>query len=360
MVLGSFQLKPAQRPRPPYLYQKPQQLADGLPVQSLTQQHIDTTLFYKFFNSLPSVKKHKLNSMLLLRNDTLVLDQYFGSYNLVRTHDLRSATKSITSLLTGIAIDQGFIRSIDDPIHLYLKAYAAVQNTATPKTRITIRNLLTMSSGLDCNDRKSNSPGNEEKMYKKQDWNKFILELPVVHAPGDTSLYCTGGVVLLGQIIQNASGMKLDAFAAKYLFGPLGITQYQWNYFNDQKEVDCGGHLYLTPRDMAKIGLLVANQGMWKQKRVVSTNWIQQSTTKQTQVDRLDYGFLWWRFTFQLHEKTVDVITASGNGGQYIFIIPSLSIVAVFTGENYNSPNAKLPFSVLTKVILPSLSSAPN
>lgn len=351
ILMGSCQLEPEQRP--PYVYQQPQQLADGLPVQSLKQQRMDTTLFYKFFNQLPPAKKHNLSSMLLLRHDSLVLEQYFGNYNLTRAHDLRSATKSITSLLAGIAIDQGFIRSIDDPIHLYLKEYAAVQ---TPdKDDITIRNLLTMSSGLDCNDRQPSSPGNEEKMYKKNDWNQFILNLPVVREPGDSSLYCTGGVVVLGQVIQNASGMKLDAFADKYLFQPLGITGYQWQYFNDRKDVDSGGHLYLKPRDMAKIGLLVANKGRWKQQQVVSARWIEQSTAKQTQVDQIDYGFLWWRFPFQVNGKTVEAVTASGNGGQTIFIFPSLSVVAVFTGENYNSSNAKLPFDIVTKVILPSL-----
>ena len=197
-------------------------------------------------------------------------------------------------------------------------------------------------------------------MYRKKDWIQYVVDLPALANPGDTSLYCTGGVVLLGEIISQAAGMGLDTFASRYLFEPLGIKNAQWRYFNQQKKVDSGGHLHLTPRDMGKIGQLILNQGKWRGAQVVSENWIAVSTRVHTQVDKTDYAFLWWRIPFEVNGSVVQAICARGNGGQCIFVLPSLNLVAVFTGGNYNSPNAHLPFEIMKKVVLPSQPEAKN
>jgi CubicO group peptidase (beta-lactamase class C family) len=339
----------------PFQYQIPQKTVDNLDISSLENEGIDSTLYYKFFNSLPVPKEHKINSFLLLRNNKLVLEQYFGGYSIDKKHDMRSATKSITSLLVGIAIEKGFIKSENDPIINYLDDY----QTIIKDKNIRIIDLLNMNSGLDCNDWVPASTGNEEKMYNTKDWVKFILELNNKYPKSDTAVYCTGGVVVLGYIIQKASKMKLDAFALKYLFEPLGIMDYQWAYYNDNKHVDTGGHLFMKPRDMAKIGLLMQNKGIFNQKQVISEKWVEKCTSMQTKFydngKVINYGYLWWKQSFDFNAKTYSYSYAIGNGGQFIINLPSANVVAIFTGENYNAANTDLPFEVLKKVIIPSL-----
>lgn len=339
----------------PFEYQIPQKTTDNLDISSLEKEGVDSTLYYKFFNGLPVPKEHKINSFLLLRNNKLILEQYFGDYSIHKKHDLRSSTKSITGLLVGLAIENGFIKNENDPIVNYLDDYQGIIKDKS----IRIIDFLNMNSGLDCNDWVPASAGNEEKMYKKKDWVKFVLELNNKHPKNDSAVYCTGGVVVLGYIIQKASKMKLDAFALKYLFEPLGITDYQWAYYNDKKNVDSGGHLYLKPRDMAKIGLLVHNKGIFNQKQVIAEKWVEKCLSKQTKftVDNriINYGYLWWKESLVFNAKTYNYTYASGNGGQFIINIPAANVVAVFTGENYNSPNTSLPLEIVKRVIIPSL-----
>ena len=337
-----------------YTYTVPQQTSDGWRVNDLESQQIDSTLFYKFMDSLPKEKKHKIHSILIARNNRLVFEEYFGKYGAETRHDLRSATKSITSLLIGIALEKGYINSLDDPIFNYLKSYLPVENQ-DGKEKITIRHLLTVSSGLACDDWDKKSPGQEDKMYRKKDWIRHVLNLPMEYAPGDTARYCTGGVILLGEIIHQASGKHVDEFAAEYLFEPLGIINYNWSYIKKSKNVDSGGHIFMTPRDMAKIGQLVLSAGAWESEQIVSEEWIKLSTAQQTLLGGAHYGFLWWRLPFRLGEELSTAICARGNGGQYIMLLPDAQLMAVFTGGNYNSPNAQIPLNVMSKVILPSI-----
>jgi len=344
----------AAQSRPAYNYQIPARGNDGWVTAHLAEKEIDTTTIFSFFRTMSSEKGHGIHSILLFKNQHLVLEEYYGKYNASETHDIRSATKSITALLVGIALDKGFLQSIDDPINKYLSHYQPFKNPDARKDKITIRHLLTMSAGWECNDWDKKSDGQEDKMYRKKDWIRFVLDLPMENNPGDTSLYCTGGVVVLGEIIHHASGMKADEFSRKYLFQPLGIENYHWSYFGKKDKVDTGGHLYLTPRDMAKIGQLVLNKGEWNGQQLVSSSWINMITDIHTQIGNMKYGFLWWSIPFKIQGEEVTSICATGNGGQYIMIFPTLDLICVFTGKNYNSPKAQLPFHVMNKIMLPA------
>lgn len=337
-----------------FQYTVPPDLSDGWNTASPASQQIDSVLFYKFMNSLPKDRKHKIHSILLARDSVLVFEAYFGKYKTDTRHDLRSATKSITSLLIGIAIDKGFIASIDEPIATWLKPFWP-KEADDVKEKISIRHLLTMSPGLACDDWDKKSPGQEDKMYRKKDWIRHVLSLPMEFVPGDTARYCTGGVVLLGEIIHQATGLYADEFAAKYLFEPLGIKNYNWSYIHKTKQVDTGGHIFMTPRDMAKIGRLVLQKGKWNSEQIVSERWIEISTKRQMLLGGSEYGFLWWRLPFRLGDGLATAVCARGNGGQYIMIVPDAHIVAVFTGGNYNSPNALIPLNIMGKVIMPSI-----
>lgn len=336
-----------------YQYRSPSPQNDGLETSTLISAATDTTKLYKLYDQLLN-NEHKIHSTLLMVNDKLVLEEYFGDYGQDTTHDLRSATKQVISLLMGIALDKGIIEDIDDPISKYLKEPIPEKNKDPRKSEISIRHLLTMSTGLDCNDWDKKSAGQEDKVYRKKDWLQFTLDLPMVEDPGSTAKYCSMGVVLAAEIIAQASGMPISEFADQYLFKPMGITQLEWGHTTKTKAViPSAKRLYMRPRDLAKIGLLVFNKGKWNSQQLISEEWIQISTSKQIALTNLDYGFLWWQIPFNTKNGMQKAITATGNGGQYIFILEELDMVAVFTGGAYNSEEGKIPFAIVNEVFIP-------
>jgi CubicO group peptidase (beta-lactamase class C family) len=336
-----------------YTYFQPKDLGDGWKTNDLKSQNVDTTLIYKMFSQLKN-RKNKVHSVLLIKNDQLIIEEYFKGHSANQPHDLRSATKSIRSILMGIAIDKGFIDSVDDPIFKYLKSPIPKKNIDKRKDKITIRHLLTMSSGLDCNDWDKNSQGQEDKVYKKKDWLQYTLDLPMVNEPGKVSNYCSMGTVMIAEIVSQASGMTIDKFAEQYLFNPLGITNANWGHTSNKKVIPSAKRLYMTPRDMAKIGQLIINKGKWNGKQIISEKWVEESTTMKIKMAGVDYGYLWWNIPFKAKEKVFVSKLATGNGGQYIMVFPELDMVAVFTGGAYNSQEDKLPFAAMTDILLPT------
>ncbi len=339
-----------------YKYSQPKNLEDGWKTTNLQSQNVDTTRIYKLFSQLQH-RKNKLHSVLLVQHGKIVIEEYFNAYSGNKQHDLRSVTKSIRSILLGIAIDKGFIDNVDDPISKYLKNPIPTKNIDKRKDKITIRHLLTMSTGLDCNDWDKKSAGQEDKVYKKKDWLQYTLNLPMVNEPGVVSNYCSMGVVLIAEIIHQASGMSIDKFAKHYLFNTLGITNVGWGHTSNKEIISSGKRLYMTSRDMAKIGQLILNKGKWSEKQVVSEKWIEESTSPKTKITGIDYGYLWWNIPFKTNEKVIVSKVATGNGGQYIMVFPTLDMVAVFTGGAYNSQEDKLPFAIVNDIFLPTFTN---
>jgi CubicO group peptidase (beta-lactamase class C family) len=332
----------------------PHELAEPLPEAVAADVDMDGDTLARMTSELPPPAEHGLRSALVMRRGRLVLEQYWNGYDQAAQQDLRSATKSITSLLVGIAIDQQLIKGVGEPLSSFL---APVYPTLPSlKRNITLAHLLTMRSGLACNDRDEGSPGQEDKMYRERDWVRFFLELPSLGPPGEAAFYCTGGAVTLGRVIAEAARRPVSTFAEELLFAPLGIQGARWATFDDRRQTDTGGHLALRPRDMMRIGLLVLQRGRWGERQLVSREWIDQSTSEHTQLDGgKSYGYLWWRTTFPHRGRQVSAIFAGGNGGQYIFVIPDLELVAVFTGGNYNSKRAQRPFRLLERYVLPAV-----
>lgn len=338
-----------------YQYQQPQQSNDGWNSESLIDSGISTELIQQLFQYL-NTERHDIHSALVIRQSKLVVEEYFNDYSPDQTHDLRSVSKSIRSILLGIAIDEGFISSINDPISTYLKSHQPKKNLDPDKNSITIKHLITMSTGLDCNDWDKKSKGQEDKVYKKNDWIQYTLDLPMIHEPGAVSNYCSMGTVLLSEIISQASGMSIQSFTQQYLFDPLGIFNVKWAHTTDKEVIASAKRLHLTPRDMAKIGQLVLNEGSWNGQQIVARHWIQEATTTKTKITGIDYGYLWWNLPFQLEGQRQVAKIATGNGGQYIMAFPELELVVVFTGGAYNSEKDKIPFAIVRDVILPTFS----
>ena len=263
--------------------------------------------------------------------------------------DTRSATKSITDALIGIAIDEHKLRGVDAKVLTLLPERARrVQNPDPRKSAITIEDFLTMSSPLECDDWNDASRGNEERMYLVEDWAQFILGLPIrgrmrkgeqVESPpyGRFFSYCTGGVFTLSEVIEKATGEQTDRYAREKLFGPLGITNVEWVY-SPMNIPQTGGGLRLASRDLLKVAQLYLDGGKWQGKRIVSEAWVHTSTQPHARIDETtEYGYLWWLKSFKSGEKVYPAFFMSGNGGNKVVAIPGLDLAVVITSTNYNT-----------------------
>jgi len=290
----------------------------------------------------------KIGSVLVGRHGKLVYEGYFDG-DAASLRDTRSATKSITDILVGIAIDEHKLTGVDAKVSEILPEHARrAQNPDPRKSAITVEDFLTMSSPLECDDWNDASRGNEERMYLVEDWAQFIFDLPIrgrmrvgekPEAPpfGRYFSYCTGGVFTLSEVLAKVTGVRTDRYAQEKLFGPLGITDVQW-VFSPMNVPQTGGGLRLRSRDLLKIAQLYLNGGEWQGKRIVSEAWVKASTTPHARIDdATEYGYLWWLKSFAANGKSYPAFFMSGNGGNKVVAIPSLDMVVVITSTNYNT-----------------------
>ncbi len=329
----------------------PDLLDDGWEVSSLEAEGLAPEKLAELEQRLEAREYPAPDSLLIARHGKLIYERYWNGFQRDTPHDLRSATKSITSLLTGIALEQGHLPELDTPILPRLEKYAPFRNRDERKERLTLRHLLQMRTGLACNDWQEDSPGQEERMYDSNDWVKFVLDLPMAEEPGQTSSYCTGGVVVLGALVEDAVGVSFPEFSRRELFAPLGIERFEWQRAEGGR-TDTGGHLYLRPRDLAKIGQLMLDKGRWRGQQIVSEDWVEESTEGRHPLGGSNYGYLWWSNTFNGEGVLVETFYARGNGGQYVFVFPSLDMVAVFTGGFYNEPESALALELCGRFVL--------
>jgi CubicO group peptidase (beta-lactamase class C family) len=287
-----------------------------------------------------------ITSILVARHGTLVHETYFeGDADTLR--DTRSATKTVTGTLVGIAIDAGLLPGTGAKALSFFPGMQPVQNPDPRKDAITVEDLLTMSSVLECNDWNDFSRGNEERMYPVEDWISFALDLPVrgftrgdepaAQPHGRSFSYCTAGVVVLGGVLQTVAGKGADELARERLFLPLGIERARWVYSPLGLPMT-GGGLRLRSRDLLKLAQLYLNGGTWNGTRVVSDGWVRESMRPHARIDgRTEYGYLVWLKSYGPKGKEHAAAYMSGNGGNKIAIVSDLDLVAVLTSTNYNA-----------------------
>jgi len=285
-----------------------------------------------------------------------LFEAYAPGNNPDKRHDIRSATKSVTALLVGELVEDGLLASPKKRFSEILPEVFAQLAKDDPRRDIRIADALTMRTGLACNDWAPASVGHEDKMYKTRDWTAFLLSQPMAHERGKHFSYCTGGVVLLGRVIERLTGRPVPAYANERLFAPLGISGARWEK-TPKGFTDTGGHLRLTLSDLHKIGQLMLAGGVWEGEQLVAPKWIEAATSKQTDVyeRRQKYGYLWWLDTGEVKGQPVSLMYAHGNGGNFIFIVPELKLVAAFTGKNYGKPSQFIPMQLLSQEIVPAL-----
>jgi len=279
-----------------------------------------------------------ITSIVVIKNGKVLVEEYFNGSSRDSLHDTRSVGKTFSSAITGIAINEGYLQSVNRKLSEFydIKLY---DNYSTSKGEVTLKELLTMSSGFLGSDNDETSPGNEENMYPQPDWVKWTLNLPMdsTKKGGEKWDYFTAGIVILGDILNQKVKGGLEKYAHEKLFAPLGIEKYTWQY-TPQGMPNTAGGLRLSALSLAKFGQLYKNGGQWGKTQVIPREWVKESFTKHFMLpfDDMAYGYLWWNKSYKYQNKTYETFACSGNGGNKIFVFTELPLVVVITATAYN------------------------
>ncbi len=348
----------------------PQSGADDWRIEPQTAVGIDPKPLCALIDHLETLKPN-IHSVLVVRHGSLVFERYWSgvdqrlgsalgevAFGPDVKHDVRSVSKSVVSLLIGIALDRKLIANIDQSVFTFLPQYASLRTPV--KERITLRHLLTMSSGIAWNQNMpySDALNSERRLTDSHDPYRYVLEQPLLEDPGKVWNYSSGSTQLLAAIVQRTSGKWIVKFARDELFTPLGITDLEWAQMPGSGEYAAAYGLRLRPRDMAKLGQLVISHGVWKGKPIVPAEWIKEATTGRFPVadTAYSYGYQLWISSSTVKGKKIDWFEANGLGSERIIIVPSLDVVVVFTAGLYDMEKSWLATSpILNDYILPAV-----
>ena len=299
-----------------------------------------------------------INGIVVIKNGELLIEEYFNGADRESLHNPRSVGKTIASTVAGIAIADGHLESEGMTLDQFydLKSF---KNYAAKKDKVTLKSLLTMTSGFIGDDDDYENPGNEEFMYPKDDWVKFTLDLPMADREiGEAYAYFTAGVVVLGDVLHKSVPGGLVDYADEKLFKPMGITNYQWQY-TPQKVGNTAGGIQLRAVDFAKYGQLYKNKGNWNGRQILTEEWVSKSLSqhiKQPFGEDNYYGYLFWNRTYEVNGEKHEVYYCTGNGGNKIFIFNDLPYVIVITASAYGMPYAHINVdTMMTDYILPAI-----
>ena len=337
-----------------YVYAMPDAIGDGWSVARAADEGLDEELITTLVQRVLSGTNKGIDSVAIARNGKLVLyvqfrktvdrfDDWIGNTDPER-HVLHSTSKSFTSALIGIAIDQGAIASVDVPFY-DLFNYGAYDNWDPRKAEMTLEDVLTMRLGIEWDEWSLpyTDPGNDLVFLENnnRDWSKALLDLPMTSDPGTVYAYNTAATIALGQALENATGIPMVDFANQYLFYPMQIDSAGW--WRSPTGLPVGGSgLFLKTRDMLKFGQLYIDDGAWQGQQLISAEWVAASVARHVDVSEWAtlseaYGYQWWLDDLAYGSGTTPAYITSGYGGQYIFAMPELDIVVAFTGKNYRN-----------------------
>jgi CubicO group peptidase (beta-lactamase class C family) len=325
----------------------------------------------KFLERWP---KHNIHAVVIARRGKLVLERYFSGqdrrwvgesvhFSPGDLHDVRSISKSVTSLLVGIARGEGKFPPLQSSVLDFFPEYADLR---TPENmHITFQHLLTMSHGLlwDESQPWADPTNNQRQLLEANDPYRYVLEQPMALPPGELFNYCGGATSLLAAALAKGVGRRIDAYAAEKLFGPLAIKDFEWLGFTGSAEIAAFGGLRLRPRDLAKIGQLMVDDGLWNGTQVLPSGWVEESTRPRANAEgrgSLYYGYQWWLGRSLLRGLDLTWIGGFGNGGQRLFVVPDLDLVVAINAAHYGSPlQALIPIGVLNRFVMPAVNDFP-
>ena len=329
------------------------------------EHRISNDLLAKMDSAVQKGTYEEITSILIAKDGKLLYEKYYQGKDENSKHNTRSATKTMATLLTGIAIDKGFIKSEKDKIFDHLKFSEPILNNNTRKQEITLEDLLTMSSILECDDNNSFSRGNEERMYILENWLKFFTDLPIRAYPyspkpedspyGRAMSYCSAGSAAIAEVVQAAVGQSAEEFLKNNLLNPLEITDYKIHKTPTGTINTAGGSEYRS-RDFLKVIQMCLQNGTWNGKQIISADWLKKATTPKANAwEGMDYGYLFWLRNYG-PVNGVPCYAMAGNGGNKVMAFPELNLTVVLTATNYNNRKAHgYTDELLNKYIIPAI-----
>jgi CubicO group peptidase (beta-lactamase class C family) len=311
-------------------------LSTELPSASLEDAGFNRDSIETLIDLIGSSSRKDFRGMVVIKDNHLVLEEYFNTFWRISIHDIRSAGKSVTALLLGIAIKDGLIKNLDQSV------YALFSNELNPRInedykKVSLRDLLDMSSGLDADTDDSETIGHAVNWMSKDSWKEYLLNVPLTAQPGKNWVYADMNALLIGLAIEEAAGMSLKDYAREKLFDQLGIQQVYW-YTNAANQTGAAGNLYLSTLDFAKLGLLVVNEGTWGGTQFINSDFIKELVEhKKFDLSPFadSYGMLWYKSSGMIKGKNVDYLFASGNGGNHLIVVPEEEMVVALTSSAY-------------------------
>lgn len=292
--------------------------------------------------ALATEKFPKTNSIVVIGNSGVIFEEYYGEGSAAALNDTRSATKTIVAMAVGAAMEDGRIKSLDDAAFAYFADLEPFANDSLVKRQVTIRDLLTMSSALDCDDN-NDTPGNEENMYPLENWKRFALDLPVAQGWARDAegfgpwRYCTAGAFLLGQIVERAVGERVDRYVERRILAPLGINRTAWDA-SPSGEIQTGGGLELTARDLARLGAMMAGGGAFNGRQILSRQWVREmETPRRRAYGDMRYGYQMWTRKYASPCGEEEGWMMAGNGGNLVLSLPGRQTELVVARTRYNT-----------------------
>ena len=341
---------PRGRPTGSYSYEPPQALGDGWETGTLAGAGLSQDTISNFMRAMvnlpmDSLSSQQIHAVLIARHGKLVLEEYFHGEDRDHAHDTRSAAKSITSTLAGAAIRARRGVTLASPVYAIMNGGKFPDAIEPRKRRITLEHLLSMSSGIDCDDGDDKSPGNESAVIDQSDepdYYRLILRLGTIREPGEKAVYCSINPHLAGGVLKNASGRSLPDLFSELVARPLEIDKY-YLPLTPTRDVYMGGGVRLTARAFAKFGQMYLDSGVWKGKRILDASYVKKAGTPTYAMGGIHYGLAWWVIDYQFRGESVRGYFAGGNGGQIVLVIPRFDMVVTIFGANYADAATFIP-----------------
>lgn len=293
--------------------------------------------------------------LVVIKDQKIVIEEYFNTFWRKSVHDIRSAGKSVTSLLLGIALKEGLIKDLVQDVYSFFPK-SKYPSLNEEYKQIKIQHLLDMVSGIDADTDRSETPGHAGHWIGMEDWKNYILSVPLANTPGEKWVYADINPLLISAIIEETSGMSLKDYAKEKLFDPLGIKQFYW-YTNAANQTGAAGNLYLSTLDFAKLGALVANEGRWGETQIITTDYTELLYAKPFDISEYwnmadAYGMFWYKSRRTFGGKEMNYLFASGNGGNHLVIVPDREIVIALTSSAYGQRYAqRRSYQIMSKVL---------
>ena len=326
-----------------------------LPFAALEDAGFNQDSIKNLLRDINDTPPRDFRGLVVIKNNQLVIEEYFNTFWRNSIHDIRSAGKSVTALLLGIALKEGLVQNVEQDVYSFFPQNKYPSLNEDYK-RIKIKHLLSMSSGLDADSDSSQAIGHAVNWIARDDWRDYLLSVPLTSKPGKKWVYADINPLLIAAIIEEKSGMSLKDYAQKKLFAPLGINQFYW-YTNAANQTGAAGNLYLSTLDFAKLGLLVVNEGRWANTQIIAPDYIKNLSEETFDISSENpyadaYGMLWYKSHRTFGGKKIDYLFASGNGGNHLIVIPEKEMVIALTSSAYGQGYGhRRSYNIMSKIL---------